>query len=49
MLWIALVLLLFVWVVGVSTSHTLSGYINILYAAAFILALIRIFMKRHVV
>jgi len=49
MIWFAVVALLFVWAVGVTTSHTLSGYFNVLYAAAFVLALIGIFMKRHVV
>jgi Family of unknown function (DUF5670) len=49
MLWIAVLVLLFVWVVGVATSHTLSGYINVLYVLASILALIGVVLKRRVV
>lgn len=49
MLWIPVVLLLFLWVMGVATSHTMMGYINLLYIAAFLLAIVRIFLKRRVV
>jgi hypothetical protein len=49
MLWIAVVFLLFFWVVGVASSHTFAGYINILYALACVLAIVGIVLKRRVV
>ena len=49
MLWVAVLVLLCIWVVGVATSHTMSGYINVLYVLAFLLTLIRIVLNRRVV
>ena len=49
MLWAMVIVLLALWVLGRSTSHTASGYIHILYALAIITAVDRIISKRRVV
>ena len=40
--------LIFVWVLGVATGHSMAGYIHVLYVLAMLVALARILMKRHV-
>ena len=49
MLWTMVIVLLFLWVLGVATSHTMSGFIHILYALAMVAAIVRIIHKRGVV
>lgn len=49
MLWTMVIVLLFFWVLGVATSHTMSGFIHILYALAMVAAVVRIIRKRGVV
>ena len=49
MLWVLVIVLLALWVLGLLTSHTASGYIHILYALALIAAVVRIISRRGVV
>lgn len=49
MLWTMVIVLLFLWVLGVATSHTASGFIHILYVLAMVAAVVRIILKRGVV
>ena len=48
MLWVVVIVLLFFWVLGVVTSHTMSGYLHVLYVLAIGAALARVIVKRHV-
>ena len=49
MLWTMVIVLLFLWVLGVATSHTMSGFIHVLYALAMLAAVARIILKRGVI
>ena len=49
MLWMMVIVLLSLWVLGLATSHTMSGYIHVLYAVAMVAAVARIVSKRGVV
>ena len=48
MLWIVVIVLMIVWVLGVTTGYTLSGYVHLLYVFAVAAALARVIMNRHV-
>ena len=48
MLWFLVIVLMFVWVLGVATGHTMAGYIHVLYVLAMLVAIARVVMKRHV-
>jgi len=49
MLWALAVILLAMWLLGMITSYTLSGFIHILLVVAVIVVLIRIIQGRRVV
>jgi Family of unknown function (DUF5670) len=46
MLWTIFAVLIGVWILGMVTSFTLGGFIHVLLALAFLVALIRIFSGR---
>jgi len=48
MLWTIVVISLFLWVLGVGTSHMMAGYIHILFLLAFVAAVARLIQKRGV-
>jgi hypothetical protein len=48
MLWTVVVITLFLWVLGVGTSHMMAGYIHILFLLAFVAAVARLIQKRGV-
>ena len=48
MLWFLVIALMFVWVVGAATGHTVHGYIHLLYAVAMLVAIARVVIKRNV-
>lgn len=49
MLWTVFVVLLVMWLLGMVSSYTLSGYIHILLVIALVVALIRIIQGRRVI
>jgi len=48
MLWTLAVILLVLWVLGIATSYTLSGFVHILLVVALIVVLVRLFQGRRV-
>ena len=48
MLWTIFVVLLVLWLLGIVTSYTLSGYIHILLLVAIAVVLIRVIQGRKV-
>jgi hypothetical protein len=48
MLWLVVFVLMFVWVLGVATSNTISGFIHVLYVLAMVAALVQVISKRGV-
>ena len=49
MLWTIFVVLLVLWLLGIVTSYTLSGYIHILLLVAIATVLIRVIQGRKVI
>ena len=49
MLWTIFIILLVLWLLGMVTSYTLSGYIHILLVIAVVVLLIRLIQGRSVV
>ena len=49
MLWVLAVILLAMWLLGMITSYTLSGFIHILLVVAVIVVLIRLIQGRRLV
>ena len=49
MLWIIAVVLCALWVVGVATAHTVSGFIHILLALAFAAVVMKLLRGRRMV
>ncbi len=49
MLWTIFVVLMVLWLLGMVSSYTISGYIHILLVVAIVVALIRIIQGRRVV
>ena len=47
MLWTIAVILLILWVLGLVTSHTMGGLINILLVIAIVVVLVRIIQGRR--
>ncbi len=48
MLWTISIVLIFLWVLGLVSSYTLSGFIHVLLVVAVILILIRIIQGRRI-
>ena len=49
MLWTIFVVLLVLWALGLATSYTLGGFINILLVLAIVVVLIRVIQGRRVI
>jgi len=49
MLWIISVILFVLWLLGIATSYTFGGCINILLVLAVVIILIRFFPRRRIV
>lgn len=49
MLWTIFVVLMVLWLLGMVSSYTISGYIHILLVAAIVIALIRVIQGRKVI
>jgi hypothetical protein len=49
MLWITSVILFVLWLLGVATSYTFGGFINILLVLAVVIVLIRFFPRRRII
>jgi hypothetical protein len=49
MLWTIAVILLVLWLLGVVTSYTISGFIHVLLVLALITVLIRVIQGRRIV
>lgn len=49
MLWTIAVILLLLWLLGIITSYTLSGFIHILLVVALVVVLVRLIQGRRVV
>jgi hypothetical protein len=49
MLWTLAVLLVVMWLLGMITSYTMSGFVHILLVVAIIVVLVRIIQGRRVV
>jgi hypothetical protein len=49
MLWTIAVILLLLWVMGVVTAYTMSGFIHILLIAAIVVVLVRVIQGRRIV
>lgn len=49
MLWIISVILFVLWFLGVATSYTFGGFINVLLILAVVIVLIRFFPRRRIV
>jgi hypothetical protein len=49
MLWTIAVILLVLWLLGMITSYTLSGFIHILLVVALIVLLVRLIQGRRVI
>ncbi|MFA6133055.1 MAG: lmo0937 family membrane protein [Phycisphaerae bacterium] len=49
MLWTLVVILLVLWLLGMITSYTLSGFIHILLVVALIVVLVRVIQGRRVI
>lgn len=47
MLWTIIIILLLLWLLGVITSYTLSGFIHILLVVALIVILVRLIQGRR--
>ena len=47
MLWIIAVVLLLMWLLGMITSYTLSGFIHILLVVALVVVLVRVIQGRR--
>jgi len=49
MLWTIAVILLLLWLLGIITSYTLSGFIHILLVVALVVVLVRLIQGRRVI
>ncbi len=49
MLWTLAVILLVLWLLGLVTSYTMSGFIHILLVVAIVMVLVRLIQGRRVV
>jgi hypothetical protein len=49
LLWTVAVILLILWLLGLATSYTLSGFIHILLVVALIVILIRVIQGRRAI
>jgi Family of unknown function (DUF5670) len=49
MLWTISVILFVLWLLGVATSYTFDGFINVLLVLAVVIVLIRFFPRRRIV
>lgn len=49
MLWTIAVLLMIMWLLGMITSYTMSGFIHILLVVAIVVVLLRVIQGRRVV
>ena len=49
MLWTIAVVLLVLWLLGIVTAYTMSGFIHILLVAAIVIVLIRVIQGRRVI
>jgi hypothetical protein len=49
MLWILAVILLAMWLLGMITSYTVSGFIHILLVVAIVVVLVRVIQGRRLV
>jgi len=49
MLWTIAVILLLLWLMGVVTAYTMSGFIHILLVAAIVIVLVRVIQGRRIV
>ena len=49
MLWTIAVILLLLWLLGIVTSYTLSGFIHILLVVALIVVLVRLIQGRRLI
>jgi hypothetical protein len=48
MLWTVALILLVLWMLGLATAYTMSGFIHILLAIAIVLVLVRVMQRRRV-
>ncbi len=49
MLWTPAVILLVLWMLGMATSYTISGFIHVLLVVALIVVLVRVIQGRRIV